>query len=203
MVTIESNAEYEETIKKSRFVARAQRTDTVEAAERFIRDVRDNAATHNVWAYKIGAKSRCTDDKEPSGTAGRPVLTAIERKKLDHVTIVVTRYFGGIKLGAGGLIRAYGGAASKCLALAGQVPIIVHKICRLSIPFSLSSRFYPFIEQFLLDKISETFTENGITFELRMRADLAVTFRTAVMDLSNGSALIEWIEGDDNSLKVS
>jgi putative IMPACT (imprinted ancient) family translation regulator len=75
----------------------------------------DPKASHNCFAYKIGAEFRSTDDGEPGGTAGRPILRAIETEGLDHVCVLIIRYFGGTKLGAGGLVRAYGGAARECL----------------------------------------------------------------------------------------
>lgn len=75
----------------------------------FLQAVQDLQATHNCWAYKVGAQYRFSDDGEPAGTAGRPILSAIEAQHLDRVMVVVTRYFGGIKLGVGGLVRAYGG----------------------------------------------------------------------------------------------
>ena len=80
--------------------------------------IADPTATHNCWAYRIGSEYRFSDDGEPAGTAGRPILAAIDGQGCDQVVVVVTRWYGGIKLGAGGLVRAYGGCAAECLRAA-------------------------------------------------------------------------------------
>ncbi|MET0935555.1 MAG: YigZ family protein, partial [Luteibacter sp.] len=90
----------------------------------FVEAVGDPAATHNCWAYRIGDAYRFNDDGEPGGTAGRPMLQAIDVQGCDRVVVVVTRSYGGIKLGAGGLARAYGGTAAECLRLAPRVAIV-------------------------------------------------------------------------------
>src|SRR3546814_18000784 len=92
---------------------RSNRTDTLFPDPTLFRSVPD--ATHNCWAWRIGDDYRSNDDGEPAGTAGRPILAAIDGQGMDRVVVVVTRWFGGIKLGAGGLVRAYGGTAAECL----------------------------------------------------------------------------------------
>ena len=94
------------------------------AGARLYCEIGDPQATHNCWAYRIGQQYRFSDDGEPGGTAGRPILQAIEGQGFDQVVVVVTRWYGGIKLGAGGLARAYGGCAAECLRLADRVPIV-------------------------------------------------------------------------------
>jgi len=81
----------------------------------FLDEVKDPKATHNCWAYKLGEQFRYNDDGEPSSTAGKPIYSAIISSGIDMVMVVVIRYFGGIKLGTGGLVRTYGGVASECL----------------------------------------------------------------------------------------
>lgn len=81
-------------------------------------------ASHNCWAYRIGDQYRFNDDGEPAGTAGRPILQAIEGQHCDHVAVLVIRWFGGVKLGAGGLMRAYGGTAAQCLRRAQRIELI-------------------------------------------------------------------------------
>ncbi|ANN66668.1 IMPACT family protein [Bordetella bronchialis] len=115
---------YRETIKKSVFLAHAGPAGDVDAAMAFIAAHSDPGATHNCWAYRIGAAYRFSDDGEPGGTAGRPMLQAIEGQDCDRVAVVVTRWYGGINLGTGGLARAYGGAAANCLRLAPRVEIV-------------------------------------------------------------------------------
>ena len=115
--TLAGPCQHLEEIKKSRFLAQAAPVDTPEQALAFVRQVGDPAATHNCWAYRIGQDYRFNDDGEPGGTAGRPILQAIEGQGIDRAVVVVTRWYGGIKLGAGGLVRAYGGTAAECRTL--------------------------------------------------------------------------------------
>ena len=104
-------------VKKSKFVATAAPVASVDEARELIAMVSEPDASHNCWAYRLerGAVAKASDDGEPGGTAGRPILAAIEASGLDAVCVVVTRFYGGVKLGAGGLARAYGGAASDAL----------------------------------------------------------------------------------------
>ena len=115
---------YAEDIRKSRFLAQAAPVDTAAMALAFIQQASDISANHNCWAFRIGQIYRFNDDGEPGGTAGRPILQAIEGQGIDHVVVLVTRWFGGIKLGAGGLVRAYGGTAAECLRTAARTPIV-------------------------------------------------------------------------------
>ena len=124
LLALAGHCRHEQEIKKSRFLAQAAPVDAPEAALAFVQDVADPAATHNCWAYRIGQAYRFNDDGEPGGTAGRPILQAIEGQGIDRAVVVVTRWYGGIKLGAGGLARAYGGTAAECLRLAERVPIV-------------------------------------------------------------------------------
>ena len=106
MRTVQRAASFEEVIKKSRFIAHAARVGSQRESLEFFESVADSQASHNCWAWRIDFQVRSNDDGEPGGTAGRPILNQIERRQLENVMIVVTRYFGGIKLGAGGLVRA-------------------------------------------------------------------------------------------------
>jgi uncharacterized YigZ family protein len=115
---------YQETIKKSVFLAQAGAVADAGAALAFIAAHSDFTATHNCWAYRIGPAYRFSDDGEPGGTAGRPILQAIEGQDCDRVAVVVTRWYGGINLGTGGLVRAYGGVAANCLRLAAKMEIV-------------------------------------------------------------------------------
>ena len=121
--TIKSRVTVEKEIKKSRFVANVAPVSSPEESFDFFNKIRDYSATHNCWAYKIRHRYRFSDDGEPVGTAGKPIFTTIERLAYDNVIVVVTRFFGGIKLGAGGLVRAYGGVTAEALRAAIAVPI--------------------------------------------------------------------------------
>ncbi|KRC86463.1 thymidylate synthase [Achromobacter sp. Root83] len=122
--TLTAPCSYQEDIKKSRFAAYATPVSAVDDAMRFFAERGDPEATHNCWAYRIGQEYRFNDDGEPGGTAGRPILQAIEGQDMDRVAVLVVRWYGGVKLGAGGLVRAYGGCAANCLRLGDRTPIV-------------------------------------------------------------------------------
>ena len=123
LVTLAAPCSHAAEIKKSRFLAQAAPASSAEAALAFVDSLRDNGGGHHCWAYRIGQACRFNDDGEPSTSAGKPILAAIDGQGSDHAIVVVTRWFGGIKLGVGGLIRAYGGTATRCLQQAARQPI--------------------------------------------------------------------------------
>lgn len=122
--TLASTASYAEDIRKSRFLCLAAPIASEAEAQTFLAAHRDASAGHNCWAWKLGAQYRFSDDGEPGGTAGRPMLAAIEGQDMDRVVVLVSRWFGGIKLGTGGLARAYGGCAAKCLQDAARIELV-------------------------------------------------------------------------------
>lgn len=129
--TVRGYGQAELEINKSRFIAYVDRVETEEAALAFIEKIRKRHwdATHNCAAYITGEHDRlqkADDDGEPSGTAGKPILEVIKKSALSNTVVVITRYFGGIKLGAGGLVRAYGKSTSAGLAAAGIVERQLH-----------------------------------------------------------------------------
>ncbi len=123
-------------IRKSRFVVHAASVAAPEGALAFVAAVADAGATHNCWAYRIGQQYRFNDAGEPAGTAGKPILQAIDAQHCCHTIVVVTRWFGGIKLGAGGLARAYGGCVAECLRLAAKTELIELATVEFALPFS-------------------------------------------------------------------
>ncbi|MBD3859250.1 YigZ family protein [Bacillus sp. 28A-2] len=125
-LTVKSRGEHEIVIEKSRFICHIQRAVSEEEAQAFIQSIKKQHwnATHNCSAYLIGEHDmiqKANDDGEPSGTAGVPMLEVLKKRKLKDTVVVVTRYFGGIKLGAGGLIRAYGKSVSEAINHVGLV----------------------------------------------------------------------------------
>ncbi len=124
MFTLERVETAGQEVKKSRFRAVAGPVSTEEEARHFIARHAEAGANHNCWAWRVGQNYRFTDDGEPSGTAGKPILQVIDGQSLDRVAVVVTRWFGGILLGSGGLVRAYGGTAALCLKAAAKVPLV-------------------------------------------------------------------------------
>jgi uncharacterized YigZ family protein len=138
--TVKTRAQAEIEIKRSRFIAAVCPVANEEAALAFIEGVRreHRKANHNVYAYTIGPEGtlvRFSDDGEPGGTAGRPVLDVIERERLLDTVVVVTRYFGGIKLGAGGLVRAYGQTAKAGIDAAGVLKRVLFGRLTVSIDY--------------------------------------------------------------------
>lgn len=186
MFTLTRTAVYEEEIKKSRFIGKAAPADSPEAAMAFLEQIREERATHNCWAYRIGQEYRFSDDGEPGGTAGKPILNAIERQSIDRVAVVVIRYFGGIKLGAGGLARAYGGCAAKCLQAASLVPMVTLATIRLTAGFEHIGTLYPIIEQFGAEKKAETYTPDGVEIELSIDQKDCDAFADTLKNASSG-----------------
>ena len=128
-ITIKNDVRFEEEIKKSRFICHLKRVTTEEAAREFITAIKKqhHKANHNVSAFTIGDHQeiqRSSDDGEPSGTAGVPMLEILKKRELTNLVAVVTRYFGGIKLGAGGLIRAYAGSVNHAIDTVGCIKIV-------------------------------------------------------------------------------
>ncbi|MGN6228728.1 MAG: IMPACT family protein [Dyella sp.] len=182
--------QHEQDIKKSRFLALAAPVDSPEEALDFVQEVSDPAATHNCWAYRIGQAYRFNDDGEPGGTAGRPILQAIEGQGIDHAVVVVTRWYGGIKLGAGGLARAYGGTAAECLRLAERVPIVPMATLALSCDFADLALLKARLPELKATLDSETFHAEGADLVVRLpqaRVDEALT---RITDLTRGRSLV-------------
>ena len=129
---------YEEKIKRSVFIANVAPCHDENEAKAFLTSIisQHRDATHNCRAYIIGENEYSSDDGEPSGTAGKPILNAIKRSELINVMVIVTRYFGGVKLGVRGLIEAYGESAEKALSLAGRVEKIITSPVKISLEYN-------------------------------------------------------------------
>lgn len=143
--TIQENGIHEIEIKKSRFICHLKRVETEEEAQAFIDEIKKEhwKATHNCSAYTLGMNDeiqRAQDDGEPSGTAGVPMLEIFLKKDLKNVAAVVTRYFGGIKLGAGGLIRAYGGSVNEAVKEIGIVERQLQQLIDVTVDYSSSGK---------------------------------------------------------------
>ncbi|MCX7783003.1 MAG: IMPACT family protein [Meiothermus sp.] len=191
-LTLERAWSHELEVKHSRFVVRAAPVISPEEALAFLRSVRVPEATHNCWAYKVGPLYRFSDDGEPSGTAGRPILSAVEGQGLDGVMVVVTRYFGGIKLGAGGLVRAYGGVASECLRQAPKRVIVPRVRCALQAPFEFSHALFHLLEG--LQRETETYNEAGLSVVFTLEESQLPQFQEEVRDQTRGRALLRVLE---------
>ena len=181
-------------IRKSRFVAHAQRVAAPEAALAFVARVSDALATHNCWAYRIGQQYRFSDDGEPAGTAGKPILQAIDGQGLDETVVVVTRWFGGIKLGAGGLVRAYGGCAAECLRLAEKQELIELARVEFTLPFALLPLLHARLATLQAGELEERFDAEGASLRLVLPADRVATLRTLLADVTRGRSELTILE---------
>ncbi|SEO74762.1 uncharacterized protein, YigZ family [Luteibacter sp. UNC138MFCol5.1] len=177
---------HEEDIRKSRFVAQASPVATPAEALDWFAAAGDPAATHNCWAYRIGDAYRFNDDGEPGGTAGRPILQAIDGQGCDRVAVVVTRWYGGIKLGAGGLARAYGGSAAECLRLAPRVPIVATGRLSLRCDFGELALIAARLREMEATIEEETFHADGVTLIARAPHDRLDAIADRVRDLTRG-----------------
>jgi uncharacterized YigZ family protein len=169
-------------VKHSRFIVHASPVTTPDAALAFLTAVADADATHNCWAYRIGGEYRSSDDGEPAGTAGRPILAAIDGQGFDKVMVVVTRWYGGIKLGAGGLVRAYGGAAAECLRTGPRRPLVTMRELELHLGFDDIGLLHAAIATHGANKLEERFDADGLHLRLRLPADCVDGLKAQLRD---------------------
>lgn len=162
--TIKEDGQVQEEIKKSRFICHAKRVYSEEEARDFITAIKKEhyKATHNCSAFIIGERSeikRTSDDGEPSGTAGVPMLGILENHNLTNVCVVVTRYFGGIKLGAGGLIRAYAGSVALAVKEIGIVEIKEQAGIQIQMTYAQYQEYGNFLKEHNLMELETNFTD--------------------------------------------
>lgn len=193
-LTIATNSNYEETIKKSRFICFLTPIKTEIEAKEYIQQVtsQNPKANHNCYAYLLGDNDqiqRASDNGEPSGTAGVPILEVLKKNHLHNVLAVVTRYFGGIKLGAGGLIRAYSGTTAAAIEATGIVELVNFQTLELTIDYSQLDSLTYFLNSEQI-KIEET------KYESKVKVIIAVTIEeqdqviTEITNLLNGKLTI-------------
>lgn len=192
--TLAAPAEFTLDVKKSRFLARATPAESPDAALDWLKRVADPAATHNCWAYRIGQAYRFSDDGEPGGSAGRPILAAIDGQGVDQVMVVVTRWYGGINLGVGGLVRAYGGAAAECLRTAPRLVLVEQIEATLRCDFALSGAVHNLLAGVTAEKLSETFDETGLRLHLRLPASSYDGLALRLRDVSRGAATLHRLD---------
>lgn len=180
--TLAAPASLQTEVRHSRFLAQAAPVDAPDAALSFVARASDPTATHNCWAWRIGQDYRSSDDGEPAGTAGRPILAAIDGQGYDRVAVVVTRWFGGIKLGAGGLVRAYGGAAAECLRQARRQPLVAMVELSLDCPFEDLGAVHAALPAHAATKTAESFHAEGARLSLRLPAAELSALQTRLRD---------------------
>lgn len=186
--TLAAAHRHELSIQKSRFLALAAPIADLGTAQTVLGEARQTPATHHCWAWRLGAQYRSSDDGEPGGTAGRPILAAIDGAGLDRVIVVVTRWYGGIKLGAGGLVRAYGGVTAECLRLAPRTPIIARRALALTLGHADESPLLRLLNQQGATVLDREWLAEGLRLSVeiaesdaaRLRAEVAERFRGRV-----------------------
>ena len=183
----------EEVVKGSRFIALVTRVRDVDDARAKLDEVRVRHAdaTHNPWAYRIGAELRGSDDGEPGGTAARPMLEVFQKRELDFVLGVVTRYYGGTKLGAGGLVRAYSGSLAKALDAAGVLTVRETVTRTLEAPFSDLDAVHRLLDGWAgLRKGDADYTAEGVRLPVTLFADDEAPLSAALTEATRGEGAL-------------
>jgi len=190
MLTVAGPATIETEIRHSRFIAHAARVDSLQETLEFYESVADATATHNCWAWRLDHLYRFNDDGEPASTAGRPILSAIEGKGLDHVMVIVTRYFGGIKLGVGGLVRAYSGSAAKCLDQAGFLEVQARVECSIQAGFGWTGQVYAALDACKAERLSERYNDTGIEIRVDIAEAMVDKLKTLLTENTRGEVTV-------------
>lgn len=193
--TIKQSGTYEVVIQKSKFIAHFKRAETEEEAQTFIQAIKKEHwnATHNCSAYIIGERNehqKANDDGEPSGTAGIPMLEVLRKRHLKDTVVVVTRYFGGIKLGSGGLIRAYGGTVSEGLDAIGIVERLPMQQLTLTVDYTWIGKVENELRQssYLLDDIIYA---DLVTFHVSVPVEETEEALAWLTDMTNGQGQLQ------------
>lgn len=160
MLCIKGNIKTEIVIKNSKFICFLYRVDNLEDINKYLSNVKqeEKGATHYCYAYILDNIKRFSDDKEPSGTAGMPILKVLEANNLNHILAIVVRYFGGIKLGAAGLLRAYTNSVTESVNKSDIIKLITGKIIEITFPYSDEKKIKSFNNIF--ERIDEKYDDN-------------------------------------------
>ena len=192
--TIKEDGQVQEEIKKSRFICHAKRVYSEEEARDFITAIKKEhyKATHNCSAFIIGEHSeikRTSDDGEPSGTAGVPMLGVLENHNLTNVCVVVTRYFGGIKLGAGGLIRAYAGSVALAVKEIGIIEIKEQAGIAIQMSYAQYQEYSNFPKEHDLMELETNFTDQVDTM-IYVDKEEKENIKAALVEFFNGKVTL-------------
>ena len=192
--TIKEDGQVQEEIKKSRFICHAKRVYSEEEARDFITAIKKEhyKATHNCSAFIIGERSeikRTSDDGEPSGTAGVPMLGVLENHNLTNICVVVTRYFGGIKLGAGGLIRAYAGSVALAVKEIGIIEIKEQAGIAIRMSYAQYQEYGNFLKEHNLIELETNFTDQVDTM-IYVDKEEKENIKAALVEFFNGKVTL-------------
>lgn len=183
--TVTSLIKFEEEIKKSCFQALVTPVESEQEVKAFLEKNADPSTTHQCWAWKIGHQIRFNDDGEPSGTAGRPILATIEGNDLTNVLVLVNRWYGGIKLGTGGLVRAYGGCAGQALVLAEKIELIEKKEAKFACNFSEWAILQYELQKKNID-YQEEYGAHGVEVQTKIQSHQINDIAQKIQDLTRG-----------------
>lgn len=184
--TLLGPCDYREEIRKSRFIALAAPVSSAAEAQAFVAAHSDASASHNCWAWKVGQQYRFSDDGEPGGTAGRPILAAIEAQDMDQVAVLVIRFYGGIQLGTGGLARAYGGSANKCLQAAPRHELVTRDHYRCHCLFAELPLLKARLSELDCQLQSEAYDASGAELLLAVPPQRVAELQRLLADISRG-----------------
>jgi uncharacterized YigZ family protein len=186
----------EQTIDRSRFLCTVAPASSVEEAQAFIKSMNGEFAdaTHNCWAYVVGPPGSTdrvgmSDDGEPHGTAGRPMLTVLLHSGLGDVVAVVTRYYGGTKLGTGGLVKAYGGAVGLAVETAGRVPRVDWTYLDIVVSYGSIGALQQIWPGYEVEVLGEVYEED-VRFSVRVPEEKAAALRAAVGNVTRGAGVV-------------
>ena len=193
--TLATEVSFEEDIKKSRFQAIAAPVENEQQVKAFLEKHLDTSTTHQCWAWKIGHNVSFNDDGEPSGTAGRPILATIEGNELTNVIVLVNRWYGGIKLGTGDLVRAYGGCAGQCLLLAEKIELIEKKKACFQCLFNEWAIFQYELNQQQIE-YEEQYIENGVVIQLQLQIPQIQALALKIQDVTRGREQLKTVDED-------
>jgi uncharacterized YigZ family protein len=190
MKTISREAESAIEIKLSRFIGRSLKAATPDEALAAVKRVRETwrDATHHCWAFRVGMSgenARYDNSGEPQGTAGPPILDVLKHNDLTNTLVVVTRYYGGTKLGAGGLVRAYGEAAKKAIEASGVTELQLVREISAPVPYALLAPLEAYLAREGLEVVNREFGESVILL-LRVPVEREPDFRAFYTSLVNG-----------------
>jgi len=188
--TLAAPASHAIEVKHSRFLAQAAPVESAAQALAFLADIARTPATHHCWAYRIGNDYRSSDDGEPAGTAGRPILAAIDGQGFDRVMVVVTRWYGGVNLGAGGLVRAYGGTAAECLRSAPRRALIDYRELVVQAGFEDTGAVHAALAAHGAERLDEAFDADGLRMRVRLPADRVDALAAQLRDATRNRARI-------------
>lgn len=190
--TVSKQAEAEISIKKSRFIATVKPVKSQEEADAFLEKLRKKYwnATHNCYAYQIGRRNeiqRFSDDGEPQGTAGKPILELLKGEKLTDTIVVVTRYFGGTELGTGGLVRAYGKSAKAGVLAAGITKCVLMRRYVVTIPYTLVGKIQYLLAENNYVTEDESYTDD-VSLTVLVEEDRCGSFEKQIIEHTSAEA---------------